>query len=35
VSGIIEVAAWAAVALGVAVALGIIWPRSPKDGRKR
>jgi hypothetical protein len=26
----IELAAWAAVALGVAVALGILWPRQPK-----
>jgi hypothetical protein len=26
-AGIIEIAAWIAVLLGVAVALGIIWPR--------
>jgi len=32
--GIIEIAAWAAVGLGIAVALGIIWPRSSRDGRK-
>jgi hypothetical protein len=31
-AGIVEMAAWAAVALGVAVALGIIWPR--ESGRK-
>jgi hypothetical protein len=28
--GMIELAAWGAVALGVAVALGIIWPRGAK-----
>jgi hypothetical protein len=28
VTGIIEMAAWPAVALGVTVALGIIWPRA-------
>jgi hypothetical protein len=32
VTGIIEMAAWGAVAVGVAVALGIIWPR--RTGRK-
>jgi hypothetical protein len=29
-AGIIEIAAWIAVGLGVAVALGIIWPRAGK-----
>jgi hypothetical protein len=27
--GVIELAAWVAVACGIAVALGIIWPRGP------